>query len=174
MNITMTPIDQIKPYPHNPRKNSDTVEKLVRSIAQFGFNQPIVVDAEGVIVVGHTRYAAARELSMTEVPVIWARELSEAQARAYRIMDNKAHDYTRWDREELKYELDDLEDLTSTGFTLKELDEILYPELGLLGTNNTHQPRHRVIIECDNETDMADVEQQIINKGYSKCRTSWY
>lgn len=174
MNITMTDITKIRPYPHNPRKNSETVERVARSIAMYGFNQPIVVDAEGVIVVGHTRYAAARELSMTTVPVVWATDLDERHARAYRIMDNKAHDWTRWDREELKFELDDLEDLRNLGFTLKELDEILYPELGLIGSANKHNPKHRVIIECDNEADMLDAEARVIAKGFTRCRTSYY
>ena len=174
MKIDQTPIADINPYLTNPRKNFKTISKVVESIKTYGFNQPIVVDSKGIIIVGHTRYAAAKELGLTEVPVIWANNLSEKQAKAYRIMDNKAHDYTKWDIEELKFEFDDLEDLSNIGFTLKEIDDILYPELSLIGQNHDHNVKHRVIIECDNEADMLSVEDSIKEKGYGRCRKNYY
>ena len=104
MKVEYTDVRVIKPYPHNPRQNDRTIDKIKQSIERFGWQQPIVVDSDGVIVVGHSRYAAALDLGYDQVPVIWAKELTEKEARAYRIMDNKAHDWTRWDKEELKFE----------------------------------------------------------------------
>lgn len=87
MHIEMKSIDTIQPYPGNPRQNDGAVDAVVASIREFGFRQPIVVDAAGVIVVGHTRWKAAQKLGLAEVPVHVA-DLTPEQARAYRIADN--------------------------------------------------------------------------------------
>jgi len=89
MDIELRRIDQIKPYDKNPRHNDDAVDAVANSITEFGFRQPIVVDGDGVIVVGHTRYKAAQKLGMEEVPVHVATDLTPAQAKAYRIADNQ-------------------------------------------------------------------------------------
>src|SRR5713226_9947187 len=89
MRVEMWDVSKIKPYPNNPRINDAAVDAVAASIREFGFRQPIVVDEQGVIVVGHTRYLAAIKLGMTEVPVHVAVGLSPAQARAYRIADNQ-------------------------------------------------------------------------------------
>jgi len=88
MEIELRPLVEIKPYEKNPRLNDAAVEAVARSIREFGFRQPIVVDADGVIVVGQTRYKAAQQLGLKQVPVHAARELTPEQARAYRIADN--------------------------------------------------------------------------------------
>ena len=149
MNIEWRDIDSVKPYPANARKNDDTVAQIAESLRKYGWQQPIVVDPQSVIVVGHTRHKAARELGYSQVPVVVA-ELDNKQARAYRIMDNKSHDYTRWDVEELKYELESIDDVEATQFSLKELDEILHPEFGLIDGKKQGRLRgvHRVILEC--------------------------
>lgn len=174
MNIELTNIDDIKPYPHNPRKNDNTIDSLVESIRKYGWQQPIVVDNEGFIVVGHSRYAAAKKLNLVEVPVIWARDLTEKQSRAYRIMDNKSHDFTKWDIVELKFELEDLEDLDATGFSLKELDDILYPEAGLVGNDSKYNPEFHAIIECNSQEDLDMVKELLAQKGWQDCRTNIY
>ena len=84
MLVLMRSIDSIRPYSDNPRDNDDAVDAVVASLREFGFRQPLVVDADGVIVVGHTRYKAAIALGPTEVPVHVASELTSAQAKAYR------------------------------------------------------------------------------------------
>jgi len=81
-------ISSIRPYENNPRINASAVDAVAASIKEFGFQQPIVVDEEGVIIVGHTRYKAAIKLGLTEVPVKVAIGLSPTQAKAYRIADN--------------------------------------------------------------------------------------
>ena len=90
MKIEMRPIVKIFPYEKNPRKNDKAVKFVANSITQFGFRQPIVVDKDGVIIVGHTRWKAAKELGISEVPVHVA-DLTPEQARAYRIADNKIY-----------------------------------------------------------------------------------
>ena len=173
MKIEWLSIDRVQPYPHNPRKNLETIDKVKSSIQRYGFNQPIVVDPQMFIVVGHTRYAAARELGLTEVPVVIA-DLDEKRARAYRIMDNKAHDFTRWDVVDLKKEIEKLPDVEATGFSLKQLDDILFPELALIGKNNQHRRQHHIIVECASREDMTAVETLIRGKGFKRCRQSWH
>ena len=89
MLVEMRPLDSIRPYENNPRLNDAAVDAVAASIKEFGFRQPIVVDEDGVIIVGHTRYKAALKLGLTEVPVHVAVGLSKAQAKAYRIADNQ-------------------------------------------------------------------------------------
>lgn len=104
--ITLMALSDITPYENNPRNNEEAVEKVANSIKEFGFNQPIVVDKDNVIIVGHTRYLAAQELGLTEAPVIVAENLSEEQARAYRLADNKTGELAGWDFEKLALELE--------------------------------------------------------------------
>ena len=89
MLVVMRPIESIRPYENNPRLNDAAVDAVARSIQEFGFRQPIVVDEDGVIIVGHTRYKAALKLGLTEVPVHVAVGLTPAQVKAYRIADNQ-------------------------------------------------------------------------------------
>src|ERR1700719_2000329 len=100
MEIKFSPIDRPIPYAKNPRKiPQSAIDKVASSIKEFGWRQPIVVDAKGVVVVGHSRLLAARKLGVLEVPVHVAADLSEAQCRAYRIADNRAGEEARWDDE---------------------------------------------------------------------------
>jgi ParB/RepB/Spo0J family partition protein len=100
----MTPISTIRPYWRNPRKNENAVPAVKASIEQFGFVQPIVVDKSGEIIIGHTRYRAAIELGLEQVPVIWVK-LSKAKARELRIADNKTAERADWDKDKLIEEL---------------------------------------------------------------------
>lgn len=118
--ITLMALADITPYENNPRNNEEAVEKVANSIKEFGFNQPIVVDKDNVIIVGHTRYLAAQELSLTEVPVIVAGNLSEEQARAYRLADNKTGELAGWDFEKLALELEQIEDINMSDFGFVE------------------------------------------------------
>ena len=122
--ITLMALSDITPYENNPRNNEEAVEKVANSIKEFGFNQPIVVDRDNVIIVGHTRYLAAQELGLTEAPVIVAGNLSEEQARAYRLADNKTGEIAGWDFEKLALELEQVEsiDMGEFGFETHDLD----------------------------------------------------
>ena len=131
MKVEKRRTDDIQPYEQNPRQNDAAVDAVAASIQEFGFRQPIVVDTEGVIVVGHTRYKAARKLGLEYVPVHVAKDLSPEQARAYRIADNKSADYADWDLDLLPIELRDLQaadfDLGLIGFDDEELAQLLNP-----------------------------------------------
>ena len=126
MDIQEIEIDKIIPYINNPRKNLN-VDKVASSIKEFGFQQPIVVDKTNTIVVGHTRYEAAKKLGITKVPVQIA-DLSDTQAKAYRIADNRLNQDASWDTKLLNIEFNDLlskdYNLDSLGFTTDELDTL--------------------------------------------------
>jgi len=122
-------IEEIRPYEANPRRNEAAVDAVAESIRQFGFRQPIVVDEDDVIVVGHTRYKAALKLGLKTVPVHVAKDLTPDQLRAYRLADNKTAERAEWDVELLPIELGELRDqgvdLKLIGFSDKELSEYL-------------------------------------------------
>lgn len=120
MEIKMVNVGDIVPYKNNPRYNDDAVEPVKESIKTFGFRVPMILDANNVIVAGHTRFEAAQALGMSEVPVIYADDLTEEQIRAYRIADNKTADFSIWDNKKLLIELEGLDDIF-TGFNIDEL-----------------------------------------------------
>jgi DNA modification methylase len=129
MQIEMKPLGEVRPYANNPRRNHQAVNAVATSIRQFGFRQPIVVDEEGVIVVGDTRYRAAVTLGLTEVPVHVISGLSREQIAAYRIADNKTGEIAEWDDDRLIRELIALQQadfsLDVTGFSDSELQRLL-------------------------------------------------
>ena len=128
------PIGRVKPYPNNARViPASAVEKVASSIRAFGWRQPIVVDTDGVIVVGHVRLLAAASMALAEVPVHVARDLTPGQVKAYRLMDNRSHDEATWDLDLIGPELQSIQeldadfDLALTGFDQEELNVYLYP-----------------------------------------------
>src|SRR3954467_14334165 len=130
MTITMWSLEKIIPYARNARKIPvAAVEKVAASLQEFGWRQPIVVDGKGVMICGHTRLLAARKLGLREAPVHVAENLTPAQVRAYRLLDNRSHEETSWDADMLGLELLDLKgmgvDLDLTGFNTEEIDEYL-------------------------------------------------
>lgn len=116
-------LKDINPYENNPRKNDDAVKYVAESIKEFGFKVPIVIDKEGVIVAGHTRWKAAKSLNIKEVPCIIADDLSDDQIKAYRLADNKVAEFAEWDFNILNLELDELLDfdMSSFGFDIDEV-----------------------------------------------------
>ncbi len=106
MEYTMKRLDEIRPYENNPRNNEKSIEKVAQSIQEFGFLQPIVCDRDGVILAGHTRYAAAKLLGLEKVPVIYAKDLTGGQAKAYRLADNKVGEGSQWLEDLLAGELE--------------------------------------------------------------------
>ena len=128
MRVELVPITRVIPYARNPRRNQAAIAKVAGSIREFGFRQPIVVDPEMVVVVGHTRLEAARTLGLAEVPVHVAEGLSSAQLKAYRLADNRLHEEAEWDKELLGCELLELKeldfDLELTGFDKSEIEKL--------------------------------------------------
>src|ERR1700691_2915449 len=127
-------IGRVIPYPNNARViPASAVEKVASSIRAFGWRQPIVVDADGVIIVGHVRLLAAQSMAMTEVPVHVALDLTPGQVKAYRLMDNRSHDEATWDLDLIGPELQSIQELDSEvdlalpGFDQDELNAYLFP-----------------------------------------------
>ena len=131
MKITKQKIDSIRPYENNPRQNDDAVDAVAKSLQEFGWRQPIVVDEDGVIIVGHTRWKAAKKLGLKEVPVHVATDLPPDKVRAYRIADNQTSTLSEWDYDLLPIELAALQDadydLDLLGFGEDALKSILAP-----------------------------------------------
>ena len=129
MHIEDWSLTKVKPYPNNPRVLRNAAEKVAESIKSFGWRQPIVVDAEGFIIAGHARHAAAKLLKLKTVPVHVASDLSETQVRALRIADNKTATFADWDDARLADELQAImagaDALVFTGFAQSELDAIM-------------------------------------------------
>ena len=129
MKVKTIKIDEIIPYVRNPRQNKDAIAKVSASLKEFGWQQPIVVDKDMVVIAGHTRLEAARTLGMDKVPVQIAEDLTDAQVKAYRIADNRVSQEAEWDLDLLKLELADLDnldyDLLLTGFDDDELNGML-------------------------------------------------
>lgn len=177
MQIEMRPIDSIKPYPNNPRHNDAGVDAVAKSLQEFGWRQPLVVDEHGVVVVGHSRLKAAQMLSMSEVPVHVASGLTPAQLQAYRLADNATASYSSWDDDKLTAELMDLQkqgfDLDLTGFGCEQLNELLNtPTEGLTDADAIPAPpdaaitqpgdliilgNHRLL--CGDSSQVADVDR---------------
>ena len=124
LEITYMKTNDITPYAGNPRKNDKAVEMVAKSIKEFGFKNPIILDENNIIVAGHTRLLASQKLGLEEVPTIQIKDLTEKQIKAYRIADNKTNEFAEWDMELLEIELGDLGDIF-TGFDDEELNEIM-------------------------------------------------
>lgn len=121
--IKEVPISDVKPYENNPRDNDGAVEATAKSIKEFGWQQPIVVDKDMVVIAGHTRLKAAKKLGFSKVPVVVADGLTEAQVKAYRLADNKVSETSIWDNKKLLQELDELDKLSEDVFTGFETSE---------------------------------------------------
>jgi len=133
MKIENADINTIKPYEKNPRKLKDSaIEKVAMSLKEYGFRQPIVVDKDRIIVVGHTRYRASKKLGLKEVPITIADNLTPEKINAYRIADNRTAEESEWDYKLLQEEFSNLVDekfnLELTGFNEDELKKYLAME----------------------------------------------
>ena len=150
MKIQELKIEEIKPYDNNPRKNLN-YDKVAKSIKEYGFQQPIVVDKNMSIIVGHTRYEAAKRLDLKTVPVVIA-DLDPLKAKAYRIADNRLNEDSKWDFSLLNKEFTDLMDnhfdLDNLGFDNKELENLI-----------TFEPEFKT---DDDVPEMEDLDQDIM------------
>ncbi len=135
MQVSLWPIERVKPYENNPRVVEKAVEPVARSIQEFGWRQPLVVDEEGVLIVGHVRLLAARKLGLKEVPVHVATGLSPERVRAYRLADNKTGELAKWDMDILPIELNELReggfDMGVLAFDDEELAKLINAAAGV-------------------------------------------
>jgi hypothetical protein len=162
-------LKDIFPYENNPRNNDNAVDAVANSIKEFGFQQPLVLDKNNVIIVGHTRYKAAKKLGLKSVPCVIAENLTDEQCKAYRLADNKVGELAEWNMDLLAIELDEIDfDMGEFGFD--EIDDIEEPvkeqkevELG--------EESYQIIIECADETDCEEKYNQLMELGI-ECRIS--
>ena len=159
MNVESFKINDVIPYKNNPRNNDEAVESTANSIREFGWQQPIVVDNDHVVIVGHTRLRAAKRLGLETVPVVVASNLTQEQADAYRLADNKTGELAEWDDKLLKSELDNIMsiDMTDFGFEaiedeIEEIEEAEEkPEIEF--TQELLEENNYVVLKFDNEVD---------------------
>lgn len=171
MEIIEKRLDEIRPYENNPRRNDAAVQYVAESIRQFGWKQPIVIDKDGVIVAGHTRYKAAQSLGLEKAPCVIADDLTPEQVKAYRLADNKVGEIAEWDFDALEEELDALDlDMSAFGFE-QEGDE--QAEGG--GSTDGAEPsfnykeQYAVTVMCADEADQQTVYERLTAEGYD-CR----
>lgn len=167
MNIVDKKLSELQPYENNPRKNDNAVPYVAESIKRYGFKVPIVIDKDGVIVAGHTRYLASIELGLKTVPCIVADDLNEEQIKEFRLVDNKTSEFAGWDFDMLETELQELDfDAEVFGFEINIEDE---------GPADIKEVEYHenisVVIECDNDEEAEDVFMKLTEEGY-KCRIS--
>lgn len=151
-------LKDIKPYEKNPRKNDDAVPYVLESIKEYGFKVPIVIDKNGVIVTGHTRYKAALQLGMTEVPCIIADDLTDKQIKAFRLADNKVSDYSLWDNKLLLEELDGLEDIF-TGFDTSDIFNDLLNEAETVSEELVDGFYYEIKFQSENEEKINKIKE---------------
>lgn len=146
MKVQDKKLSEIRPYEGNPRNNEKAIDRVAESVRQFGPRQPIVVDKDGVIIAGHTRYHAALKLGLETFPVHVAKDLTADQARLYRIVDNRSAEFSEWDFAKVRAELaemfpaetDEVLDLTSLGLmgiTVEQWPELTVPDFESLETD---------------------------------------
>jgi len=173
--IIMREVSSIKPYVRNPRKNEKTVEQLVKIIPVVGFNQPILIDKNGVIVKGHARFTAALRLGMQEVPCIIS-QADDEQNKLDRITDNKISELSEWVNDELLHELDSLNidiDLDGLGLPKIDFEELEFnpmemddngaetPENGSEGLSEDLKAKYKEFMRKQEEQRQAQVEKQL-------------
>ena len=162
MNIIEKNLKDIKPYEKNPRKNDNAVKYVANSIKKFGFQQPIVIDKNGVIVAGHTRYKASKKLGLEKVPCIIADDLTDEQIKAYRLADNKVSEKSEWDFDLLNNELSEILNIDMEMFDF-DLSIDLNPEESKENpyTQKINIPQYEITGEKPNITELTDSKKQM-------------
>ncbi len=178
MKLESIPIGDIREYEHNPRVNDNAVGPVAESIRNYGFKVPVIVDADNVVIAGHTRVLAAKRLGLTEVPAIRADDLTPQQVRAFRVADNKLHELSAWNIELLSMELGELKaldvDLNALGFNDDELAKLFGTDLtdGLCDPDDVPEPPDKAVTQrgdlwvlgehrllCGDSSSTADVDR---------------
>jgi ParB-like chromosome segregation protein Spo0J len=146
MEIVYKKLSELKPYEKNPRINDDAVEYVAKSIKEFGFKVPIVIDKNNIIVAGHTRLKASEQLGIKEVPCIVADDLTDEQIKAFRLADNKVSEKATWNFDLLDEELEDIIDIDMSDFDFNDA-KIDWDSISEISEDNYDQPEHNML-EC--------------------------
>ena len=145
-------INELKPYKNNPRKNDKAVDAVAKSIQQFGFKEPIVIDKDKVIVCGHTRLKAAQKLKLEKIPCVIADDLTPEEIKAFRLIDNKTAELAEWDFDMLSDELSDIEipefDMTEFDFGIKNFSVQDAEKTFENFEDNVSKAKERKVIVC--------------------------
>ena len=159
MNIIEKNLKDIKPYEKNPRKNDNAVEYVANSIKEFGFQQPIVIDKNNVIVAGHTRYKASKKLGLEKVPCIIADDLTDEQIKAYRLADNKVGESAKWDEGLLGTELSEILNINMELFDFDlTIDEEEDEEPEVEFTRELGEENNYIVLMFDNTVDWLQAQ----------------
>ena len=158
MKIENWDINKVKPYENNPRNNDDAVEATANSIREFGWQQPIVVDTEGIVIVGHTRLKAAKKLKLDQVPVTVAENLMDEQVKAYRLADNKTGELAEWESKMLNEELGEILNIDMEQFGFEpEKDEEIEEEPETEFSQELNEENNYIVLKFDNSVDWQQV-----------------
>jgi ParB-like chromosome segregation protein Spo0J len=171
LKIVYKKVDELIPYAMNARTHSDDqITAIASSIKEFNWSNPILTDGDNGIIAGHGRLMAAKKLGMDKVPCIELKHLSPAQKRALVLADNKIAMNSGWDFEMLKLELAELgDDAELTGFSQKELLDLLSPSDDALPEQENLDAVFEVAVTCKDEAEQQQVFDYLNEKGY-KCR----
>ena len=164
MQIVMKRTADLVPYARNPRKNDDSINGVAASIKEFGFKQPIVIDRDGVIVVGHTRAKAAQKLGLAEVPCVVADELTPEQVKAYRLLDNKLAEKAEWEPELLALELSEIT-LDLEPFEVDFGEPVSSDEEPAPPFEDERPAQYLIVIECSDEDAQQHLFQRFQHEG---------
>ena len=167
MNIIELNINKLVPYEKNPRRNDEAVKYVENSIKEFGFKNPIIIDKDNVVVAGHTRLKAAKNLGLDTVPCIRADDLTDEQIKAFRLVDNKTAEFAEWDLDLLDDELDDIDsiDMNDLGFdNLNISDEEIEKEMEYLTQDKDR--KFYVRLEFDTKEEAESCKQELLDMGY--------
>lgn len=150
--INYVSLNLLKPYKNNPRINDDAVESVAKSIKEFGFKVPLVIDKDFNIVCGHTRYKASQQLGLEEVPCIVADDLTPSQLKAFRLADNKVSEMASWAYDKLEQELSQISDIDMSefGFDLDDLDLDINTDVDLKDNNKDFEEKESEKVTCPN------------------------
>lgn len=160
ISIQYVKIQDIIPYDKNPRINDDSVDKVANSIREFGFKVPIMLDSKSVVIAGHTRLKAAKKLKLTELPCVYADDLSDEQVKALRLADNKVGESSLWDEDLLNEELSEILniDMDAFGFgTVEEAVEEAFNDDKYTFTTNI--PQYEIVGDCPELEECFDEEK---------------
>ena len=168
LKIEYVDINSIKPYKKNPRKNEEAIPYVMESIKQFGFKNPVILDKDNVIVAGHTRIESAKRLGITEIPCIYADDLTDEQIKAFRLADNKVSEKSQWNFDLLEEELNDILNIDMSEFDFKpeELEEIERDDL-----SEKIDIKNILEINCENEEELEKLYKEMVDRGY-ECKIS--
>ena len=169
MKIVERKIDELVEYKNNPRVNEEAIIPVAESIKSFGWKQPIVIDKDGVIIAGHTRVLAAKHLKLETVPCVIADDLTDDEIKAYRLIDNRSGEFSKWNEDLLKIELATIE---------HNLTQWNFPELTALPTTVAAIPtpdlkeinykeKFGVVVDCKDETEQRNAYEHVTAGGYS-------